>query len=85
MTKKFHVVFLHSAEQDLKELKAYIVKNSGKDVWQARYRKIKETVNNPASFPSSGKIPDELQSLNITQFRQIISGKNKMIVTIQKN
>ena len=41
----FQVVFLKSAEHDLKELKGYMVKNFGKDTWQASYAKIKDAVN----------------------------------------
>ena len=39
------VVFLKSAELDLKELRGYMVKNFGKDAWQASYAKIKDAVN----------------------------------------
>lgn len=80
---KYKIVFLHSAEQDLKELKAYILKEFGKDIWQICIQKIKETVNNLVTFPLGGKIPDELSSLNLTQFRQIIPGRNKIIYEIR--
>lgn len=84
ITHTFQIVFLHSAEQDLKELKTYIIKNFGKEFWQTSYCKIKETLNTLATFPLSGKIPDELQNLNLTQFRQMMSGMNKIIYEIRQ-
>ena len=51
------VVFLKSAEHDLKELKGYLVKNFGKDTWQASYTKIKDAVNTIGTFPLGGNFP----------------------------
>ena len=68
------VVFLGSAETDLKDLRNYIVKNFGKETWQASYSAIKEHVAVIQSFPEGGKIPDELVSLTLAQYLQIISG-----------
>jgi len=79
----FKVVFLGSAETDLKELKGYIVKNFGKETWQASYSKIKESAAVIQSFPEGGKIPDELASLNLVQYRQIISGMNRIIYEVR--
>jgi len=73
------IVFLRSAEQDLKVLRAYIVRNFGHSVWQACYSKIKDAVTGLKDFPLCGSMPDELQSLSLTQYRQVISGMNRII------
>ena len=73
------VVFLKSAELDLKELRGYIVRNFGKDAWQASYAKIKDAVNTIGTFPLGGNIPEELERLNLTQYRQVVSGMNRII------
>ncbi|MBW8458033.1 MAG: type II toxin-antitoxin system RelE/ParE family toxin [Thiobacillus sp.] len=73
------VVFLKSAELDLKELRGYMVKNVGKDAWKASYAKIKDTVNTIGAFPLGGNIPEELERLNLTQYRQVVSGMNRII------
>ncbi|MGV8893073.1 MAG: type II toxin-antitoxin system RelE/ParE family toxin [Burkholderiaceae bacterium] len=78
------VVFLSAAEQDLKELKDYIVKNFGKDSWQASYSTIKETINTLKTFPLSGKIPEEIEILHLTQFRQVLSGMNRIIYEVRQ-
>ena len=78
------VLFLRSAELDLKELKSYLVKNFGKDAWQVSYSKIQEAVGAIQTFPLGGKIPEELDKLNLTQYRQVISGMNRIIYEVRQ-
>ena len=82
---KFRVVFLASAEEDLKDLKAYIVKKFGAKAWLISYGAIKDAVRALQSFPLAGGIPDEIRNLNLTQFRQVISGRNRIIYEIRPN
>ena len=70
---------LASAEYDLKELRSYIIKNFSHDTWQKTYGKLKESIRNLASFPYLGSIPEELETLNLSQYRQILSGMNRII------
>lgn len=79
------IVFLGSAEQDLKELKNHIIKNVGKDTWHAGYRKIKDAVNARKAFPLEGKVPEEIQSLNLAQYRQVISGMNRILYEVRQD
>ena len=80
----FRVVFLESAEQDLKELKSYMVKNFGGDTWQASYTRIKDAVNTIETFPLGGNVPEELDRLNLTQYRQVVSGMNRIIYEVRQ-
>ena len=80
----FSVVFLKSAEQDVKELKHYIVNNFGKETWQATLGKLRDAIDTLQTHPHAGKIPDELSVLNPPQHRQIISGKNRVIYEIRQ-
>lgn len=73
------VVFLESAKHDLRDLRYYLIKNFGMRSWQISYRKIKETINTIQEFPLEGRIPDELESVNLTQYRQLLSGMNRII------
>ena len=36
-------------------------------------------------FPQLGGIPDELATLNLTQYRQILSGKNRIIYEVRQD
>ncbi len=73
------VVILDSAEQDLKELRSYVVKNFSQATWLKTYSKLKESIRNLATFPILGAVPPELETLNLNQYRQIISGMNRVI------
>lgn len=73
------VVILDSAEQDLKDLRSYIVKNFSQSTWLKTYNKLKESIRNLAMFPLLGAVPQELESLNLNQYRQTISGMNRVI------
>lgn len=77
------VVVLHSAELDLKALKAYLGKQFGKESWLTSYGKIKASVDSLKTFPLSGVVPEELESLGLSQYRQIISGMNRIIYEIR--
>ena len=78
-----NVVFLHSAERDLLELQAYVVKNFGKIAWRTSYKKIRSAVIRLKKFPLEGHVPDELASLNVTQYRQVIAGMNRVIYEVR--
>lgn len=78
------VVFLKSAEQDLRELRTYLIRNFGKDAWQASYTGIKGAVSAIRDFPLSGNVPEELEKLNLTQYRQVLSGMNRIIYEVRQ-
>lgn len=78
-----NVVFLYSAERDLLELKDYVLKNFGKIAWRSSYKKIKDAVIRLKKFPLEGHVPDELASLNVTQYRQVIAGMNRVIYEVR--
>lgn len=79
------VVILDSAEQDLKELRAYILKSFSLDSWHTTYAKIKEAIRNLQTFPQAGSIPDEIEKLNLTQYRQILAGMNRIIYEVRQD
>ena len=76
-------VFLKSAEEDLKVLRSYIVKNFGADAWRTCRSKIQHAVELIQSFPDSGSIPDELERLHLRQYRQVVSGINRLIYEVR--
>ena len=80
----FSVVFLKSAEQDVKELKHYIVNNFGRETRQATLGKLRDSIKALQTHPHAGKIPNELSTLNPPQYRQIVSGMNRIIYEIRQ-
>lgn len=73
------VVFLRSVEADLKELRRYIVGDFGREAWLGSYAKLKASVAMIQAQPQIGRIPPELESLNIAPHRQVPSGMNRII------
>jgi plasmid stabilization system protein ParE len=78
------VVILRQAEQDLRELRGYLMKTFGQAVWQSSYADIKAAILNLAAFPYSGAIPEALEQLQLVQYRQIISGSNRIIYEVRE-
>ena len=76
-------VFLRSAESDLQAIKRYVLQNFGQDVWRASLVKIKDAVAVIEQHPHLGRVPAELQSLHITQYRQVLSGMNRIIYEVR--
>jgi|1115.fasta_scaffold07642_8 plasmid stabilization system protein ParE len=81
----FRIVFVNSAEHDLKELKRYMVKNFGSDTWQVSYARIKDAVNTIRTFPLGGDVPEVLERLHLTQYRQVVAGKNRVIYEVRQD
>ena len=79
------IVILASAELDLHDLRAYIVKDFSAATWQKTFKQIKASIRNLASFPLLGSVPDELQTLNLTQYRQVLSGQNRIIYEVRQD
>lgn len=77
------VVFLAGAEEDLRDLRQYLLRNFGKPVWQETYRQIRESIRAIQAFPQGGSIPDELRGLGLAQYRQLISGMNRIIYEVR--
>jgi len=80
----YRVVILQAAGQDLKDLRAYLLKNFGKETWLSRFPDIRTASDNLKRFPDSGAIPDALEQLNLAQYRQVISGSNRIIYEVRE-
>ncbi len=79
------VYFLADAEEDLKELRRYIQRSFGEPAWRETYQKIKNSLRALQSAPQSGSIPEELAVMNFHQYRQVISGMNRILYEIRED
>lgn len=77
-----NVVFLQAAQQDLKELRSYLLKNFGKDTWLTSFDKIRTAVAAIGDHPLKGNIPLELESLHIATYRQVLVGMNRIVYQV---
>ena len=81
----FKIIILESAEHDLKELRRYIVKDFSQETWLATFDRIKEAIRNLKTFPYAGSIPDEFEKINLNQYRQVLSGMNRIIYEVRQD
>ncbi|MGZ4960863.1 MAG: type II toxin-antitoxin system RelE/ParE family toxin [Methylomonas sp.] len=81
----FKIIILESAEHDLKELRSYIVKDFSQETWQKTFHQIKEAIRNLKTFPYAGSIPEEFGKINLSQYRQVISGMNRFIYEVRQD
>lgn len=79
------IVILESAEQDLKLLRNYILKHFSADVWRSSYANIKQVIRHLQAFPQAGAMPGELEKLNLMQYRQVLSGMNRIIYELRQD
>lgn len=79
------VVILESAEHDLKELRDYIIKNFSLRTWQNTYGKLKKAIRKLKTFPHAGSVPDEIEKLNLSQYRQVLSGMNRIVYEVRQD
>jgi toxin ParE1/3/4 len=82
---KFEVVILKSAKADLRDLKGYLNKQFGRDVWLESYAKIRVVIDNLKTFPFSGTVPEALEQINLMQYRQVLSGKNRIVYEVRQS
>jgi plasmid stabilization system protein ParE len=81
----FKIVILESAEQDLKELREYLVKHFSLATWQNTFGNLKKAIRVLKDYPYSGTIPEEFEKLNLSQYRQILSGRNRIIYEVRQD
>ncbi|KQW41224.1 MULTISPECIES: type II toxin-antitoxin system RelE/ParE family toxin [unclassified Roseateles] len=73
------VVFLPGAEQDLRDIRRYVLKKFGPPAWADTLARLRATVDALNTFPLSGAVPEELADLGSERYRQLVSGKNRVI------
>ncbi|WP_433738245.1 type II toxin-antitoxin system RelE/ParE family toxin [Pseudomonas putida] len=80
----FKVVVLHSAETDLKELRTYLIRQFSNQTWQSTYASLKAAIRHVGAQPYSESFPEKIEKLNLSQYRQVISGMNRVIYEIRE-
>jgi len=77
------IVILQSAETDLTELRTYLIGRFSPQTWQSTYTGLKAAIRHLATLPYSGSIPEEIERLNLGQYRQALSGMNRIIYEVR--
>lgn len=78
------VVILNSAKQDLKELRNYVLARFSDSVWSDTSTQLKKAMQLLSVAPYAGAVPEEIEMLNLNEYRQVVSGKNRIIYEIRQ-
>ena len=73
------VVVLRGAEADLCELRRYVHQRFGDKAWAQSLKALRAAIARIAAHPQAGRVPDELQMLGLTQYRQMLAGANRVV------
>ena len=76
------VVFLQSARTDLQGIRRYVIAKFGPQTWRETSAKIQGDVAQLEALPYNGQIPAELSEMGFRNYRQIVSGMNRVIYEI---
>ncbi len=79
------IVILASAERDLRDLRTYLIETLSAEVRRRAYTGLRESIGNLQAFPLAGTIPAELEKLHISQYRQVVSGRNRIIYEVKQD
>jgi toxin ParE1/3/4 len=80
----YTIQFTADAKADLQELKAYVIHAWSKGIWKTEAEKLKKLLTTLESMPYSGTIPTELAEIGITEFRQKLTDKNRLLYCINE-
>jgi plasmid stabilization system protein ParE len=76
---------LPTARVGIDELRGYIVRTFGWETWRQTSAQLQETIAHIRRFPASGHAPEEIDGLFEDSFRQILSGKNRIIYQLRED
>jgi plasmid stabilization system protein ParE len=74
---------LPTARIGIDELRSYIVRTFGWDTWRQTSAHLQETIAHVRRFPESGHVPSELEGFGDDNFRQVLSGKNRIVYQVR--
>jgi len=76
-------VFLAGAKADVEDLRRYIISRFGMQTWRSTHQSLKHAVRDTLIFPLRGKVPDELLETGMRNYRQVLTGMNRIIYEIR--
>ena len=81
MTSEFKVIWANVAENDLKNIIAYIAEDSPQNALNI-LKKIRQKASNLYALPERGRIVPELQDQGIVQYRELMVSPCRLIYRI---
>lgn len=74
---------LPTARIGIDELRSYIVRTFGWETWRETSAQLQDAIAQIRQFPESGHLPAELEGFVDDTFRQVLSGKNRIMYRVR--
>lgn len=84
ISDRFAVELTQGAEDDLEAIYDYLAENASEEVAVELLDAFLEKIQTLEQFPLRGGIPNELQSLGIRDFRQVLMSPYRLIYRVAK-
>lgn len=80
---KFKLLILEDAQEDMKDLRRYIVRGFGAETWKPTSVQLAVTFESIKVSPQSGFVPAELSDFGGLSCREALSGQNRIIYEVR--
>lgn len=74
---------LDSGKAELLRVRRYVIEAFGMAVWEESYAQIRASIERIREYPECGHIVDELSCITANRFRELRSGKNRIIYEVR--
>ena len=79
---KLKPLILEEAQENTKDSRRYIPKSFGVETWKQTCAQLTVTFENIRQLPQSDYIPAELSDFGGLNFREVLSGQNRVIYEV---
>ena len=82
MSHKVHV--LAYAKDDYREIRGYVKRKFGEQVWMSVEADFKKMLKQIADMPLAGSVPEEIEAIGLVHYRQRLVGQTRVIYQIKE-
>ncbi len=83
-TMNYSVKVLAYAKDDYREMRGYVKRKFGDQVWMAVEADFKKMFKQIADMPLAGSVPEEIEAIGLVHYRQRLLGQTRVICQIKE-
>jgi len=80
----YKVQVLAYAKDDYREIRSYVKKKFGEQVWMTVEADLKKMIGQIADMPHAGSVPEEIAEIGLVHYRQRLVGQTRVIYQIKE-
>lgn len=80
----YKVQVLAYAKDDYREIRGYVKKKFGEQVWMTMEADFKKMLKQIADMPLAGSVPEEVEAIGLVHYRQRLVGQTRVIYQIKE-